>query len=236
MRELAILVVLAVMLVATQIDNTSFLSEQGIKDLLLNATILVLVAVGEAVVVITGNVDLSVGSVLGVTAFAAGDLLQHGGNPVPGHRIGGRSRSRLRRGQRSARRPRARCPRWWSLSGRSTSFVRWTRSGSARGRSPPAGLPSGYKSFGHNGISAIPYLALLATVVLIAVGYFLRELPQRSGVLRARFARSGRGAGRGTGAAARAGGVRPVRCARRAGRSALPGPFRLRRRRDRQRL
>jgi len=82
MRELAILVVLVLMIVATQLDNSTFLSQQGIKDLLLNATILVLVAVGEAVVVITRNVDLSVGSVLGVAAFAAGDYMQGGGNPV----------------------------------------------------------------------------------------------------------------------------------------------------------
>ena len=46
MRELAILVVFLVMIGITQAGNSQFLSEQGIKDLLLNATILVLVAVG----------------------------------------------------------------------------------------------------------------------------------------------------------------------------------------------
>ena len=82
MRELAILVVFLVMIGITQAGNSEFLSEQGIKDLLLNATILVLVATGQSLVVITRNVDLSVGSTLGITAFAAGDYLHGGGNAV----------------------------------------------------------------------------------------------------------------------------------------------------------
>ncbi|MCZ9341899.1 ABC transporter permease, partial [Streptomyces sp. TRM76130] len=82
MRELAILVVFLVMLAVTQAGNSEFLSEQGVKDLLLNATILVLVATGQSLVVITRNVDLSVGSTLGISAFAAGTHLQGGGNPL----------------------------------------------------------------------------------------------------------------------------------------------------------
>lgn len=82
MRELAILVVFLAMIVVTQLGNSEFLTEQGIKDLLLNATILVLVAVGQSLVVITRNVDLSVGSTLGISAFAAGTYLQGGGNAV----------------------------------------------------------------------------------------------------------------------------------------------------------
>ncbi|MYS52170.1 ABC transporter permease, partial [Streptomyces sp. SID6013] len=82
MRELAILLVFLVMIAITQAGNSEFLSEQGIKDLLLNATILVLVATGQSLVVITRNVDLSVGSTLGISAFAAGVWLQDGGNPV----------------------------------------------------------------------------------------------------------------------------------------------------------
>ncbi|MGW4007074.1 ABC transporter permease, partial [Streptomyces nigra] len=61
MREFAILAVFLVMIAVTQLGNSEFLTEQGIKDLLLNATILVLVATGQSLVVITRNVDLSVG-------------------------------------------------------------------------------------------------------------------------------------------------------------------------------
>ncbi|MEY9933040.1 rhamnose transport system permease protein [Catenulispora sp. GP43] len=174
MRELAILAVLAVMLTATQIDNTSFLSEQGIKDLLLNATILVLVAVGEAVVVVTGNVDLSVGSVLGVTAFAAGDLLRHGGNPVLavglaivlGAGFGAFNGVLVGVGQ---------VPSLVVTLG-TLYIIRALDSIWVGSREVTAArLPSGFKSFGHDGIWAVPYLAVLAAVVLVAVGYFLRN-------------------------------------------------------------
>src|SRR5690242_18630135 len=76
----ALLGLLVVLLAATEIANHRFLSTQGIKDLLLNATILAIVGIGEAIVVITRNVDLSVGSVLGIAAFAAGIYLQGNGN------------------------------------------------------------------------------------------------------------------------------------------------------------
>ena len=56
--------------------NPRFLSAQNIKDLLLGSTILAILAVGQAIVVITRNVDLSVGSILGLSAFATGSPLR----------------------------------------------------------------------------------------------------------------------------------------------------------------
>jgi rhamnose transport system permease protein len=174
MRELAILVVLVLMIAATQADNTAFLSEQGIKDLLLNATILVLVAVGEGVVVITRNVDLSVGSVLGVTAFAAGDYLQGGGNPVVailiaiavGIVFGLLNGLLVGIGQ---------VPSLVVTLG-TLYIIRGLDSVWVGSREITASkLPAGYANFGHDGIWAIPYLAILAAVVLIAVAYYLRN-------------------------------------------------------------
>jgi rhamnose transport system permease protein len=174
MRELAILVVLLLMIAATQIDNSTFLSKQGIKDLLLNATILVLVAVGEGVVVITRNVDLSVGSVLGVSAFAAGDYLQGGGNPAlaiviavaVGAVFGVLNGLLVGIGQ---------VPSLVVTLG-TLYIVRGLDSVWVGSREITASiLPPGFVSFGHSGIWAIPYLAILAAVVLIAVAYYLHN-------------------------------------------------------------
>ncbi|MHA6765475.1 ABC transporter permease [Streptacidiphilus sp. PAMC 29251] len=174
MRELAILAVLVLMLVATQIDNSAFLSVQGIKDLLLNATILVLVAVGEAMVVITRNVDLSVGSVLGITAFAAGNFLQGGGNPLVavllavalGAAFGALNGLLVSIGQVPA----------LVVTLGTLYIIRGVDSIWVGSREITAGvLPSGFTDFGHNGVSAIPYLAVLAAVVLVAVAYYLRN-------------------------------------------------------------
>lgn len=74
-REFSILLVLLLVIAAATVDTPSFLfSSTSWRDLLLTPSILLLLAVGEAVVIITRNVDLSVGSVLGLAAYMAGTL------------------------------------------------------------------------------------------------------------------------------------------------------------------
>ena len=173
-RELAIAAVLILMLGATQLDNGSFLSVQGIKDLLLNAAILVLVATGEAVVVITRNVDLSVGSVLGISAFAAGDFLQGGGNPLlavliavaVGTAFGLLNGLLVSIGQVPA----------LVVTLGTLYIIRGLDSIWVGSREITAtSLPNSFSTFGYSGVSFIPYLALPALVVLAAVAFYLRS-------------------------------------------------------------
>ncbi|MGY1433580.1 ABC transporter permease [Streptomyces reniochalinae] len=74
-REFSIGAALVLLIFATWLVNPGFLDGQGVKDLLLNSSILVLLATGQSVVVLTRNIDLSVGSVVGLTAFACGDFV-----------------------------------------------------------------------------------------------------------------------------------------------------------------
>ncbi len=74
-REIGILAALVIVVIAATAKNPNFLfSTDGWRDLLLTPSILVLVAVGQAIVIITRNVDLSVGSVMGLTAYLTGRL------------------------------------------------------------------------------------------------------------------------------------------------------------------
>ncbi len=74
-RETGILIAVLLVIVVTTVKNPSFVfSSDGWRDLLLTPSILVLVAVGQAIVIITKSVDLSVGSVLGLTAYLTGRL------------------------------------------------------------------------------------------------------------------------------------------------------------------
>lgn len=74
-RELAIVIVLAVIvLVATSRRSSFLLSADGWRDTLLAPSILLLLAVGQMVVVVTRNVDLSVGSTLGISAYVTGKI------------------------------------------------------------------------------------------------------------------------------------------------------------------
>lgn len=74
LRELPVILALVVLVAVTAAINPLFLSEQGVKDLLLNATILMILAVGQTLVIITRNIDLSVGSILGLVAFGTGSI------------------------------------------------------------------------------------------------------------------------------------------------------------------
>lgn len=84
-REFGILIALAIVIVAATAKNPSFVfSADGWRDLLLTPSILVLVAIGQAIVIITRNVDLSVGSVMGLSAYLTGRLfIDVPGLPIP---------------------------------------------------------------------------------------------------------------------------------------------------------
>ena len=74
-RELGIILALLLLIGYTAASNPRFLSGQSIRDILLNTAILAVMAAGQAVVVITRNIDLSVGSVLGLSAFTVATMM-----------------------------------------------------------------------------------------------------------------------------------------------------------------
>jgi rhamnose transport system permease protein len=76
-RELGIVLALVLVVGATTIDNPHFLSATSVQQMLSGASIIALLAIGETIVVVTRNVDLSIGSVLGISAYATGVLYTH---------------------------------------------------------------------------------------------------------------------------------------------------------------
>jgi rhamnose transport system permease protein len=103
-RELGIVLALIVVVAVTAIDNPNFVSSTSLQQLVAGAAIIGLLAIGETMVIVTRNVDLSVGSVLGLSAYAAGALRR-----PPGHLDlrrnprRARDRPRLRNRQRGGR-------------------------------------------------------------------------------------------------------------------------------------
>ena len=82
-RAFGIIAVLALLVIVTTIIQPRFLSGQELKFVLEDTTVFALIAVGETMVVLTRNVDLSVGSVLGLSAFLSADLFgKHPGIPI----------------------------------------------------------------------------------------------------------------------------------------------------------
>lgn len=83
-RESGIIAVLIVFVAVTTSIRPSFLDQQNIQFLLINTTVYALLALGETMVVVSRNVDLSIGSVLGLSAYvSAGMFGHHPGIPIP---------------------------------------------------------------------------------------------------------------------------------------------------------
>jgi len=76
LREVGIVIVLLVVVAIVTVQAPLFFSISNFEQILLNVSLIAIVAVGQTTVVLTRNVDLSVGSVVGLVAFATGDLLK----------------------------------------------------------------------------------------------------------------------------------------------------------------
>jgi rhamnose transport system permease protein len=81
-REFGIALLIAVVIGVTAIKNSHFVDADSLQQLLTGAALIALLGVGETLVVVTRNVDLSVGSVLGLSAYLVGDALKGGSVPV----------------------------------------------------------------------------------------------------------------------------------------------------------
>ncbi len=75
-RELTLLVIMVVLGALVTVGAPQFLSAGNLDQVTTLAAIIAIAAVGEAMVVMTRNIDLSVESVIGLTAFLVADLLQ----------------------------------------------------------------------------------------------------------------------------------------------------------------
>jgi rhamnose transport system permease protein len=83
-RESGIIAVLAVFVAVTASIQPRFLSSGNIQFILVNTTVFALLALGETMVVVSRNVDLSIGSVLGLSAYVSAGLFgQVHGIPIP---------------------------------------------------------------------------------------------------------------------------------------------------------
>lgn len=180
-RETGILLALVLVIVAATVKNPNFLfSSDGFRDLLLTPSILLLVAVGQAIVIITRNVDLSVGSVLGLTAYLTGRLfIDVPGIPVIAVFIIGIVAGGLLGLINGALVAFAKVPALVITLGTLYVYrglnVLWA--GSDRINS--SDMPASFLDLGTQQILSIPVLTIIAVVVLALAAWYLRN--QRGG-------------------------------------------------------
>ncbi|NRQ48218.1 ABC transporter permease [Aeromicrobium stalagmiti] len=175
-RESAIALVLILVVAFATIKQDKFLvSNDGWRDLLLAPSILLLLAVGQAVVIITRNVDLSVGSILALTAYLTGRLFVDQPNiPVVvviliGILVG--AALGLVNGLLVAL---GKVPALVITLGTLYVYRGVVLEWAGSNRINASDMPDGFLSLGTKSFLSIPLLTILAVVVLIAVGYYLR--------------------------------------------------------------
>jgi rhamnose transport system permease protein len=175
-RESAIALVLILVVAAATLNTHSFLfSSDGWRDLLLTPAILLLLATGQAVVIITRNVDLSVGSTLALTAYLTGRLfVDNPGIPIvvvvligmiAGAGLG------LINGLLVAL---GRVPALVITLGTLYIYRGVVLSWAGSNRINASDMPNGFLSLGTKAIFTIPVLTIISLVVLGIVGYYLR--------------------------------------------------------------
>jgi rhamnose transport system permease protein len=76
-RESWLVLLLALLIIGTASVNARFLGAQNIKDLMLNVSLIALLAIGQSVPIIMRQIDLSVGSIVGITAFLSGLIFSY---------------------------------------------------------------------------------------------------------------------------------------------------------------
>lgn len=81
--EAGVIGALIIISVIFQSINSAFLSQQDVLAILTALTFIGIIGVGQAILLVSGEFDLSVGSVAGLCAIVSGKLMTAGGLPVP---------------------------------------------------------------------------------------------------------------------------------------------------------
>ncbi|GAB4083996.1 ABC transporter permease [Myceligenerans cantabricum] len=180
-RETGIGIALLLVVAAATILNPGFVfSTDGFRDLLLTPSILMVVAVGQAVVIVTRNVDLSVGSVVGLVAYLTGTLfVEVPGIPIVVVALAGVGLGAVLGLVNGALVAYAKVPALVITLGTMYVYrginVAWTGSD----RINASDLPGTFRALGTGKLLGLPVLTVLAVVVLVAAAWYLRNL--RSG-------------------------------------------------------
>ena len=175
-RESGIVLALVVLVVFTATQNSRFLSGQSIRDILLGTAILAVLAVGQAIVIITRNIDLSVGSVLGLSAFAVGSLLRDNpGLPVIVALLAGLALGAVCGVLNGALVRFGQVPALVVTLGTLYAFrgVSYLWAGGQQINADK--LPASFLSFGTASVLGVPWLVVIAVVVMATAGVVLRN-------------------------------------------------------------
>ncbi|BBU29430.1 sugar ABC transporter permease [Burkholderia sp. THE68] len=175
-RELTLFIVLLVLIGATAAVKPDFLNLQNLRDVLLNVSIIGLLTAGMTIVMLMRHIDLSVASVVGVSAYAVGSLfVMFPHMPVLVAMLAGIGVGLAIGAVNGALVTFGRVPSL--VATLSTLYIvrgadyAWVHGGQINATS----LPDAFASIATGSLLGVPNLVLIALVVLIALSVYLKQ-------------------------------------------------------------
>ncbi|WP_061167822.1 ABC transporter permease [Caballeronia hypogeia] len=175
-RELTLFIVLLVLIGATATVKPDFLNLQNLRDVLLNVSIIGLLTAGMTIVMLMRHIDLSVASIVGVSAYAVGSLfVMFPHMPVIVAMLAGVGIGLAIGALNGALVTFGRVPSL--VATLSTLYIvrgadyAWVHGGQINATS----LPDAFASIATGSLLGVPNLVLIALVVLIALSVYLKQ-------------------------------------------------------------
>jgi rhamnose transport system permease protein len=175
-RETTLFIVLILLILGTSLARPQFLNLQNLRDVLLNVSIISLLTAGMTVVILMRHIDLSVGSTVGISAYAVGSLyVAFPHMPVLLALVAGVAIGLVAGGVNALLIAVGRVPSL--VATLSTLYIfrgadyAWVHGGQINATS----LPEAYSRLATGTLLGIPTLALIAAVVLFALSFYLKH-------------------------------------------------------------
>ncbi|MEM5388435.1 ABC transporter permease [Paraburkholderia phymatum] len=175
-RETTLFIVLILLILGTSLARPQFVNLQNLRDVLLNVSIISLLTAGMTVVILMRHIDLSVGSTVGISAYAVGSLyVAFPHMPVLVALLAGVAIGLVAGGINALLIAVGRVPSL--VATLSTLYIfrgadyAWVHGGQINATS----LPDAYSRLATGTLLGIPTLALIAAVVLLALSFYLKH-------------------------------------------------------------
>ncbi|MDX6307355.1 MAG: rhamnose transport system permease protein [Nocardioidaceae bacterium] len=173
-REVGIALLVVVIVVVTTVNNHHFADSASIQQMLTGASLIALLGVGETMVIVTRNVDLSVGSVLGLSAYIIGDLFKHQHIPAWSGFVVGIAIGAAVGAVNGFITTVLRVPSL-VVTLAMLYIIRGLDGVIVNGKTiDPDVIPASFTAVGYKTVFGVPWLAIIVVVVVIAVGYAMR--------------------------------------------------------------
>lgn len=154
--------------------NTNFLSINNVLNIVVQSSIIAIIAAGQTIVILTGGIDLSVGSIVGAVGIAIG-LLMAAGLPVPVAVVSGLGLGALIGLINGLIIAYGRVPAFIATLG--MMGVARGAGLAFNGGSPVAGFPPAFEKISTTNLAGIPIFALYSLIIFVAV-YIVLERTQ----------------------------------------------------------